>query len=182
MIDIDKLYIVNYCHPSCVPLRNIMSLSKQEAFELAQEMSKDSDCTSFGRFADFENYYPLRKRADEHIYNAFVSLGGKPMERHPLSFVLEGSEYLSNWFDKGKVTKILLKDIPSDYISFTYGDSAATFSRQGKVFVMTKEMILDSMRNFSGTIEQYMEEMQRKHYYIEVQFWGNSSAAYSFIK
>ena len=31
----DDLYIVNYCHPSCVPLKKIIGLPKEEAFALA---------------------------------------------------------------------------------------------------------------------------------------------------
>ena len=40
MINIDDLYIVNYCHPNCVPLRNIMRLPKDEAYALAHEMAE----------------------------------------------------------------------------------------------------------------------------------------------
>ena len=31
MINVDELYIVNYCHPNCVPLKNIVRLPKEEA-------------------------------------------------------------------------------------------------------------------------------------------------------
>lgn len=42
----------------------------------------------FYRFADFANHYPLRLKADEFMYDNFCRLGGKPKEKHPLSFVL----------------------------------------------------------------------------------------------
>lgn len=101
MINIDEIYIVNYCHPNCIPLRNIVGLSKEEAFLLASEMAtKNPNTTAFWRFADFENYYPLRIKKDARLYELFISLGGKPKVQHPLSFVLQGSEYLDNWFDK----------------------------------------------------------------------------------
>lgn len=47
---IDDLYIVNYCHPSCTPLLNIMRLPKDEAFALAYKMAEQNkDTTAFYR-------------------------------------------------------------------------------------------------------------------------------------
>ncbi len=66
MIDIDELYIVNYCHKNCTPLKNLIRLPKKEAFSLAYEMSaKNPETTSFYRFADFEKntHYPLFYKA-----------------------------------------------------------------------------------------------------------------------
>lgn len=174
MINIDELYIVNYCHPNCILLKNIIRLPKEEAFLLANEMAaKNPDTTAFWRFADFKNYYPLRIRQDARLYELFISLGGKPKVEHPLSFVLQGSEYLDNWFDKGTITKILLKKIPSEYISFTYGDSGAALKRTGEMSVMTKKMLLESILNYEGTIDEYMRETAEKYYYIEVQLWND---------
>ncbi len=39
MIDIKELYIVNYCHPNCKPLQNIMRLPEKQAFEKAGELA-----------------------------------------------------------------------------------------------------------------------------------------------
>lgn len=36
MINIEELFIVNYCHPSCRPLENIMRLPREEAFAFGQ--------------------------------------------------------------------------------------------------------------------------------------------------
>lgn len=172
VINIDELFIVNYCHPNCLPLQNIVRLPKEEAFSLAKEMSvKNIGGTAFWRFADFENYYQLRMKQDKCLYSAFVSLGGKPKEEHPLSFVLQGSEYLNQWFDNGFVTKVSLQGISSEHISFTYGDSGATLERTGEIVVVTKEILLDSIRDFQGTIDEYMDEIVKKHHYIEVQLW-----------
>ena len=35
VVNIENLILVNYCHPDCVPLKNIMRLPKEEAFEMA---------------------------------------------------------------------------------------------------------------------------------------------------
>jgi hypothetical protein len=174
MKNTDGLYILNYCHHNCTPLKNIMRLTKEEAFALAHAMAaNNADTTAFYRFADFQNYYPLRLEVDRILYNTFISLGGNPKTEHPLSFVLQGSDYLDRWFDNGNITKIQLKSIPSEYISFTYGDSCAVLKRSGNITLITKEMLLDSICKFEGTIDDYMKEITQKHYYIEVQLWND---------
>ncbi len=87
---IDDLHFVNYCPRRCPPLLNIMRLPKDEAFALAHEMAEQNkETTAFYRFADFENYYPERLKTDMLLYNRFTQLGGKPLQEHPLSFVLQ---------------------------------------------------------------------------------------------
>ena len=172
MIDINELYIVHYCHPNCKPFQNIMRLPKEQAFKKAKEFAKNNPETkAFYRFADFENYYPRRLKADDIIYTSFVSLGGKPKETHPLSFVLNGSEYLNKWFGYGEIRKISLVDIPSEQISFTYGDSSAMIDKTGKILLITKEMLLDEITHYQGTLDEYMSEIEKQYYYIEVQLW-----------
>jgi hypothetical protein len=108
MINIDDLVIVHYCHPSCKPFLNICRQPEKEAFAQAYKMAADNpDTTAFYRFAEgtrgFESYYTRRMMQDEYLYDMFLSLGGKPKEKHPLSFVLQGSEFLDNWFGNGMV-------------------------------------------------------------------------------
>jgi len=177
MINVDELYIVNYCHPNCVPLKNIVRLPKEEAFAFAYDISSKNQGQAFYRFADFENYYPLRMETDRYLYNAFISLGGKPKVEHPLSFVLQGSEYLFKWFGNAIITRIPLIRIPSEYISFTYGDSAATLKRTGGVTLLTKDMLLESISRYNGTIDEFMLEIEEKYHYIEVQLWNDDYAA-----
>ena len=118
-IDPDELYIVNYCHKNCVPLKNIIRLPKEEAFPLAYEMAEqNTGGTAFWRFKDFENYYPRRMKTDKCLHDSFIALGGNPKTEHPLSFVLQGNEYLNHWFDHGIITKCPLNHISSQYISF----------------------------------------------------------------
>lgn len=179
MINTDDLYIVNYCHSNCIPLKNIFRLPKKEAFLLAYEMAANNlDATAFYRFADFENYYPHRINQDKLLYELFVSLGGKPKEEHPLSFVLHGSEYLNKWFDNGIITKILLKDIPSESISFTLGDSGASLAKNKSLTMYTKEMLINIMKKYKGTIDEFMSDTENKHYYIEVQLWNDDYCLY----
>lgn len=171
---IDDLYIVNYCHPSCTPLLNIMRLPKDEAFALALKMAEQNrDTTAFYRFADFDNYYPRRLQTDKLLRARFAELGGKPLQEHPLSFVLQGSAYLNDWFDNGIVTRIPLSRIPSDRISFTYGDSMASLEKHSEFTMLTKEMLLKVMSDYGGTPEEFMNNIEKQYHYIETQVWDD---------
>jgi hypothetical protein len=178
MIRLEDLYIVNYCHPNCSPLKNIMRLPKEEAFALAGRLAAaNRETTAFYRFADFANYYPRRLHADRWLYQAFRSLGGSPKTEHPLSFVLQGNDYLEQWFDRGKVTKIPLIGIPSESVSFTYGDSTAVLQRGAHLKIVNKEQLLESICEFDGTLEGFLDEITKRHHYIEVQLWDDSCCA-----
>lgn len=171
---IDDLYIVNYCHPSCTPLLNIMRLPKDEAFALALKMAEQNrDTTAFYRFADFDNYYPRRLQTDKLLRARFAELGGKPLQEHPLSFVLQGSAYLNDWFDNGIVTRIPLSRIPSDRISFTYGDSMASLEKHSEFTMLTKDMLLKVMSDYGGTPEEFMNNIEKQYHYIEAQVWDD---------
>ena len=109
------------------------------------------DATAFYRFADFENDYALRTRQDAYLHARFLKMGGQPEAAHPLSFVLEGSDYLRQWFAVGMETRLLLRDIDAAHVSFTIGDSGAGFQRNGQVALL----------NAAG-----------KHY-VEAQLWSD---------
>ena len=171
---VEDLHIVNYCHSSCTPLLNIMRLPKDEAFALAYKMAEQNkDTTAFYRFADFENYYPRRLQTDELLHARFAELGGKPLQEHPLSFVLQGSDYLNDWFDGGIVTKIPLNRISSDHISFTYGDSMASLEKNKELTMLTKDMLLKAISTHNGTLEEFLAWVTARFYYIEVQLWDD---------
>ena len=172
--NMNDVYIVNCCHPNYKPFLNIMRQPKDKAFKIAKQLANENpETTAFYRFADFENYYPRRLKADEVLYNEFVILGGKPKERHPLSFVLQGSEHLDNLFGNGTVVKIKLNDIPSEYISFTYGDSCANIAKTGKTKILTKEKLLSQISSFDGTLNDFMSYIEKEYSYIEVQLWSD---------
>lgn len=188
MTNIEDLYIAHYCHPSCKPFQNICRLPKEEAFSQAYKMAADNfGASAFYRFAEgekgFESYYPRRMMTDKYLYNKFISLGGKPVEKHPLSFVLHGSEWLDNWFGNGLTVKIKLSNIQSEYISFTLGDSMVMLLQKdgvrvseiqhGKLTMYTKEMLFNSINEYDGTVDDYMNHIADRWKYIEVQLWND---------
>ena len=55
----ERLYITHYYYPGTDPWKNIMLLPEDGAFRVAGKLAADHpEITSFGRFADFGNYYP----------------------------------------------------------------------------------------------------------------------------
>ena len=169
------LYILNYCHPNCVPLRNIMRLPRDEAFALAHEMAaQNRETTAFYRFADFERYYPERMKTDFLLRRRFIELGGKPVQEHPLSFVLHGSDYLDAWFDHGTITRFPLDIIPAQSISFTLGDSMSALQREGTFTMLTKDMLLRIIADFDGPMDAFLSSVTRNYHYIEAQVWDDA--------
>lgn len=168
----DELVLVNYCHPDCTPLMNIMRLPKSDAFQLARELAeKHPDTTAFYRFADFENYYSLRKAQDAYLHTRFLELGGLPEEEHPLSFVLEGSDYLCNWFENGVETVLPLREIAPCHISFTIGDSGAEFQKNGEVKLLTLYKLQQLMDRHDGDFASLLHDTG--YHYIEAQLWSD---------
>ena len=172
MINPNHLRIVNYCHPNCTPLQNILWLPRDEAFRLAHLLAQaNAGATAFWRFADFDNYYPRRMETDRILHQAFIGLGGKPEVEHPLSFVLQGSDYLHDWFDRGTITSFPLCRIPDAVISFTRGDSMSAPRPDGTIQVLTKEMLLQNIAEYQGTLDDFMKDISSTCHYIEVQVW-----------
>lgn len=167
----EELTLVNYCHPDCIPLLNIMRLPGEEAFELARKLSDSHpETTAFYRFADFHNYYALRMEQDRYLYSRFVELGGEPEETHPLSFVVEGSDYLFDWFGGGAKTRLPMRDISPCHISFTIGDSGAEFGRNGRVELLTLEQLRNILEK-ENSVETFLRRTGKQ--YIEAQLWSD---------
>lgn len=169
---LNELVLVNYCHPDCTPLMNIMRLPEAEAFALAYDLAdKHPNTTAFYRFADFENYYSWRKRQDAYLYARFIELGGLPEEKHPLSFVLTGSDYLRDWFGNGIETRLLLKDIAPCHVSFTIGDSGSEFKKHGQLDMFTVDGLQQHLNKHHGDFDAFLHSTGR--HYIEVQLWSD---------
>lgn len=168
----DKLYITHYYYPGTDPWKNIMLLPEEEAFRKAEELAKaHPDTTSFGRFADFENYYPARKKADAFVREKFIESGGRPKLSNPYSFTLLESEYLKEWFNSSDKIIIDLDDIPDDQVSFTLGDSCALMIHGEEPVVLTKKLLYERIEAFDGSVDVFLKESLGKYAYVEVQLW-----------
>ncbi|MBQ6950893.1 MAG: hypothetical protein IJN44_05305 [Clostridia bacterium] len=169
-----QIFLTYYYYPDTEPLKNIMRLPREEAFALARQLADSHpETTAFYRFADFENYYPGRMKTDALMYERFCLLGGKPRDRHPLSFVLEESDYLHEWFGRGKAIHIPLEQVDGEIVSFTLGDSMSTLTREGDFTLLTLPMLMEEVGKYPDGIKGYLQEARKKYHYIEVQVWGN---------
>ena len=167
-----NLYITHYYFSGTDPWKNIMLLPEKEAFLVAKKLADaHPDTTSFGRFADFDNYYPARKKADEYVRECFIKLGGKPVLQHPYSFSLMECEYLRKWFSEGEKIVLNLDEIPDDQISFTIGDSCAQITNGIEPEVLTKEMLMKKIAECGNSVETFLEASLGKFAYVEVQLW-----------
>ena len=169
---IEAIYLTHYFYPGTDPWKNIMLLPEDEAFRIAGKLAAaHPETTSFGRFADFRNYYPARKKADEYVRGKFAALGGKPVLAHPYSFTLMECEYLRKWFSNGEKIVISLEDVPDDQISFTIGDSCAQIINGMEPEILTKEMLMKRIRSCGGSVSSFLEESLGKFAYVEAQLW-----------
>lgn len=171
MMNMEKLFLTHYYFPGTDPWKNIMLLPKEEAFRVAAELAaQHPDTASFGRFADFVNYYPLRDEADRFVRETFIQLGGNPKLPHPYCFTLMECEYLRNWFSGGEKIVLELSSLPDDQVSFTLGDSCALLSRKATATVLTKSMLLDQIRK-AGSVEDFLKTLPEGYAYVEAQLW-----------
>lgn len=169
-MEFEDLQLVNYCYPGCIPMLNIMRLGRDEAFELATRMAEEHpETTAFYRFADFENYYALREAQDAFLYRRFLELGGNLHTEHPLSFVIDGSDYLKDWFGNGFETRIPLKDIEPANMSFTIGDSGSVYQHTGTVELLTWDAMKALYHEYGNDLRKLLADRGRK--YVEVQLW-----------
>lgn len=167
-----ELQIVHYYFPNTDPWKNIMLLTEEEAFKVADRLAKTHpDETSFGRFSDFVNYYPARKKADSYVREEFIRLGGNPKLEHPYSFTLGECDYLKEWFKSEDKLVYNLSDIPDEQVSFTLGDSCALLMRGTKPTVLTKRMLLERIHEYNDSLEMFLKESLDNCAYVEVQLW-----------
>ena len=167
-----ELYIVNYCNPNCTSLQSITRLPEIEAFALGKELSKQNKGEAFYRFADFSNYYPRRIRTEKWLYDWFITIGGEPETEHPLYFVLQRSDYLNEWFDRGEITRLPLNGIRAKHISFTFGDSMAKMDKPERRNPFLKNTLFELISHYGG-IDIFLNSIKDQYTYIEAQLWSD---------
>ena len=168
----NNLYIVNYRHESCLPFQSITRLPEREAYTKANELSCRHTGISNVRFADFHNYYPRRIKTEKWLYHQFLDMGGEPETPHPLYFVLQGNQYLKNWFENGLETKIYLESISAKHISFTFGDSCAEMDNPKRKPLFSKTELYNLVREH-GDVERFLANISLQYTYIEAQLWSD---------
>ena len=131
----------------------------------------------------------LRRKTEERLKGLFVLAGGKPERDVPHYFVLGDSCWFKHICPNTDEVKLLLADIPSESLSFTYPDSfvAMEFVRDyglpceprpyhGKVFRIEELEDIVAAYGFPKDDESreygnYANEEFEK--FIEVQIWSD---------
>ena len=174
MIDLNELYVRHYCPRDCNPFMNFCRLPKKDAFALARKMAiKHPNIPPFSRFHSFESYYDRRMAIEDLLYDSFVSLGGKPKERHPIYFILHKSKALVDYMGESTLYEIKIADVPADSISFTLDDSVVAYKRDGKFTMYTKETLQSHLGSYNGTIDEYISKLNEQYYCIEAHIWND---------
>jgi RimJ/RimL family protein N-acetyltransferase len=177
-LTIDTLYITNYRETGGLPLRNIMRLPKEEAYQVAKQLSENTTARNnrYGNY--FERYYQKRQRTEEWLYHQFTRNGGKPEARHPIYFVLCECKGFQNFYGNEEQIQIPLKDIADEHISFTPRDSMHIKDMgitEGTVWNKNAffNMIRESGKSVSDFILNLPGMYGKPGTYIEVQLWSD---------
>lgn len=177
-LTIDTLYITNYRETGGLPLRNIMRLPKEEAYEVAKKLSENTTARNnrYGEY--FERYYQKRKCTEEWLYNQFIKNGGKPETKHPIYFILCESKGIQKFYGNEERIQIPLKDIASVHISFTPRDSMHIKDMgitEGTVWNKNDflNMMLESGKSVSDFIISLPGMYGKPGSYIEAQLWSD---------
>jgi hypothetical protein len=88
---------------------------------------------------------------------------------------LEGSNYLNEWFDKGKIIKFPLSNIDAKHISFTLGDSCATFDKENRKEPFLKDKLYEILAGYNENINELLKSIYKEYnyHYIECQLWND---------
>lgn len=121
----------------------------------------DKDKTFFEQFGVL---FPVYSNKGDRLYVFNCDLLKDALDEEKSEFVR---------FDGGIVTSIPLNRIPSDYISFTYGDSQSTLKRYGDFTLLTKDMLFKAITDHGGTLEEFLNDISNRYHYIEVQVWND---------
>lgn len=177
-MNINDLYITNYREVGGLSLHSITRLPKEEVYAFAKTLSQKS-VSKRDRYGDyFDTYYHKRLRTEEWLYDAFISLNGKPMTHHPIYFTLLESEGLYNFFGNPNKVKIFLKNIDSSHVSFTPRDSMHLMDMERtENTVWKKETLFKLMYESELDICEFIKSIPEKFGqiggYIEVQLWND---------
>jgi len=153
-----------------------MRLPRDEAFALASKLYEDKTCMANSRFSpdEFANYYDTRLKAEKRLYDKFITLGGKPKEKHPLYFYVHGWDLSKKFWANSVTEKLELDDINASDISFTFGDSHVENDTPERNRLFMKDELLELIPKHGG-IEGLLAYVQSQLGYamIEAHLWND---------
>ena len=176
----NDLYLVNYRLSTIEPLKSIMRLSKEEAFELSDKLYKENPYDGYEqRFGpNFEKYYNHRLKTEKWLYEEFTKIGGKPQEKHPLYFFVHNWDVAEKaWEGKAikVVEKIKLNEIDVCDVSFLFGDSMAMLDNPNKGSLFLKDKLSELLAENENNIEMLLDSVNQRtgQRIIEAHIWND---------
>ena len=171
-MDANDIYIVNYRHSNCEPLKSITQLPEDEAFALAKKLYEESPCRAHNRFGpDFKWYYQHRIRTEAWLYDHFIAIGGKPSIKNPYYFLLDRSDVFDAYFGYGKTIKLALNNIDTCDVSFTFDDSCKMMDAPNRQEPFLKGKLLEYISMNGNSVESFLDSMKDQYDCIEAQLW-----------
>lgn len=177
-LTIENLYITNYRETGGLPLRNILRLSEDEIYKMAEQLSDNTTSRNNRYGCYFERYYQKRKNTEEWLYRQFIKNGGKPQTKHPIYFVLCESSSFQKFYGNEEKIQIPIRDIASEYLSFTPRDSMHLRDMglsEGTVW--NKNVFLNMMQESGRAVSDFIIDLPGVYGspggYIEVQLWND---------
>jgi hypothetical protein len=167
-----------YYSVNSTPLLSLTSSTLESRTRIVSDLLQ-TGTPVHSRFA-WKDYFSTRFETEAWLYAEFSRIGGQPVYKNPIYFVLGESNYFRSRFGQHcKEIKIVVDDISHENISFTIPDSMASYlnwkdrtnafdSRiHGKVYTYATvyEMVINQ------PWFQKMEEDSNGKVFIEAQVW-----------
>ncbi|WP_366289550.1 hypothetical protein [Paenibacillus sp. AN1007] len=154
------------------PFCNLSSLSLSEAEAASQQIRQEGRIFASQRSAD---YMTIRRELEQTAYVKFAAKGGRPAQSYPHYMTLGSCPWLESWYREPEHIIIPWEKLPSDVVSFTYGDLFPTMRyADGKPYrrqVYTKSEIGELIQTYGLPQEWNQTGKKGPERYIEVQVW-----------
>ncbi|WMT39682.1 hypothetical protein RE628_20085 [Paenibacillus sp. D2_2] len=166
--------LYHYFEKDIGPLRNLSSLSIDEALDVSRQIKQDGKLFASQRPDD---YMLIRRDLEKIAREQFMAKGGKPKNFFPHYMTLGSCDWLKTWYMNPSWITINLDEFDENTISFTYGDLFPTMRYQdNKPYrrqVYSKQEIVKVIDEFKMPQEWNRNGDKGPERYIEVQIWDD---------
>lgn len=169
--------LFHYYEKEIGPFINLSDLKIEEAENIMNNIHSNKKLFASNRD---KTYLKRRFEYEDIVKNLFISKGGRVNRIRPHYMTLQECPWLLTWYKNGKSISIDIKDIDTNYISFTYGDMFPVFGPKGddskeyRKKVYTYEEILNIINKY-GLPQNWNPKGEKGPIrYIEAQIWDNN--------
>lgn len=167
-------FIYHYYEKSVGPFVSLSGLPLNKAQGILDRLISENKTFAAKRN---ETYLAKRCGLEQTVRQLFIAKGGKPQRDTPHYFVIGECSWLETWFQNPAYIKIPFKNLDTQTVSFTYGDTFPTFSERipdkpeywGKVYIY--EEIAELIDRLGLPQEKWDTPVFAQPAYVEVQLW-----------